>query len=66
MQKLNVVDTIALVLVILGGLNWGLIGLGNWNVVDMVFGMSIARLIYVLVGIAAVYVIWLWTKMEKM
>jgi len=66
MQKLNAVDIIALVLVIIGGLNWGLTALG-FNAVDMVFGaMSmISRLVYLLVGLSAIYVAWLWTKLEK-
>lgn len=47
---------IAFVLLIIGGLNWGLSAFG-YNVVDMVFGSgsSIAMLIYVLVGLSAVY-----------
>lgn len=54
---------IAFVLVIIGGLNWGLIGLGdligsgsNWDLVYMIFGSwpMIASLIYLLVGVSAV------------
>jgi uncharacterized membrane protein YuzA (DUF378 family) len=48
-------------LVIIGGVNWGLIGIGmfmnqNWNVVHMILGFSptIEAIVYILVGIAAV------------
>lgn len=51
------------VLVIIGGINWGLIGLGmllgsmsNWNVVNMLFGSvpTVEAILYVLVGVAAI------------
>jgi uncharacterized membrane protein YuzA (DUF378 family) len=67
MQKLTTVDVVALVLLVVGGLNWGLVGLFQWNLVDAVLGMwpMLARLVYVLVGLAAVYVAWLWMKLER-
>jgi uncharacterized membrane protein YuzA (DUF378 family) len=51
------IDLIALVLMIVGGLNWGLVGLFNYDLVAAIFGpMSLAaRAVYVLVGVAAVY-----------
>ena len=60
----NVVDWIALVLVIVGGLNWGLVGLFNFDLVATIFG-SIAwlqNIIYILVGIAALYMIYFAVK----
>lgn len=46
---------IAWILLIIGGLNWGLVGLNaDWNVVAF-FGDSIARIVYVLVGLSALY-----------
>lgn len=42
------------VLLIIGGLNWLLVGLFSWGVADIV-GLTIARIIYVLVGLAAIY-----------
>ena len=54
--KMIVIDIIALALTIIGGLNWGLIGLFGLNLVETIFGMGIiSRIIYVLVGIAAAY-----------
>lgn len=43
-------------LLVIGGLNWGLIGLFNFNLVDAIFGSVawIEDLIYILVGVAAV------------
>lgn len=52
MKTLNVV---VLILVIVGGLNWGLVGLFNFNVVGAVFGDTAARVIYVIVGLAAIW-----------
>ncbi|MFA5993143.1 MAG: DUF378 domain-containing protein [Candidatus Pacearchaeota archaeon] len=60
MAKKSVLDWIALVLVIIGGLNWGLTAL-NYNVVDMLFSGSlaiVATIIYGLVGLAALYMIY--------
>lgn len=54
------VDMIALWLLIIGGLNWGLVSLG-WNLVDMIFGTwpMLVTLIYALVGLSAIYVAWM-------
>jgi uncharacterized protein len=53
----SVLDTIAMVLMIIGGLNWGLVGLFEIDIVATLFGdMSpLSRIIYVLVGLAALY-----------
>ena len=54
----------AFVLMVIGSLNWGLVGLGNWmgsnwNVVNLIFGQWswLENLIYVLVGISALVVL---------
>lgn len=54
---MKIVDKIALVLIIIGAINWGLIGLFNFNLVDSIFGtMSIiSRIIYALVGISGLW-----------
>ena len=53
---MKVIDTIALVLIIIGAINWGLIGLFNFNLVDTLFGVDsfLSMLIYILVGIAGI------------
>ncbi|MEM4264017.1 MAG: DUF378 domain-containing protein [Candidatus Woesearchaeota archaeon] len=60
----NVLDWIALVLVIIGGLNWGLVGILNLDLVAKIFGSIpiLAKIIYILVGLSALYVIYLETK----
>lgn len=52
-------DYIALVIVFIGALNWGLIGLFRLDLVALIFGdMSlISRIIYVLVGICGIYLL---------
>lgn len=62
MEK-NFVDWLALTLVIIGGLNWGLVGLFNFNLVSYLFGAGIVgRIIYTLVGISALYMVYFATK----
>jgi len=58
MKNLNVFDWIALVLVIIGGLNWGLIGIdSSWNVVNLLFGsvMWLERTLYIIIGLASLW-----------
>lgn len=62
------IPTAAMVLVILGALNWGLVGLGaymggqNWNVVSLLFSdwPDLANLVYVLIGIAGAWALYDW------
>jgi len=67
MGKLKVVDWIALVLVIVGGLNWALVGILKFDLVAWIFGdMSVvSRVVYILVGVAAVYMVIIATKLGK-
>ena len=54
---MKIIDTIALILVIIGAINWGLIGLFNFNLVDTIFGVgsALSRIIYSLVGISGLW-----------
>ena len=56
---MKIIDKIALVLVVIGAINWGLVGIFNFNLVDAIFGaMSIlSRIIYILVGISGLWTI---------
>lgn len=58
-MKMSSMDWIASILVIVGGLNWGLVGFFNYNLVDSIFGVEslIARIVYSLVGLAALWMI---------
>lgn len=51
------IDVTAAVLLVVGGLNWGLVGFLNFDLVAALFGAGtpLARIVYVLVGLAAVY-----------
>jgi hypothetical protein len=66
-MKLNWFDITALVLVIVGGLNWGLMGLFGFNLVQQLFGAvaMLEKTVYVLVGLAAVYVAMITPKLNK-
>ena len=47
-----------LILMIIGGLNWGLVGFFNYNLVSSIFGTNlviITRIIYAVVGLASIY-----------
>jgi uncharacterized membrane protein YuzA (DUF378 family) len=50
-------DVIAIVLLVVGGLNWGLVGVAHFDLVAALFGnMSVlSRIVYSLVGLAALY-----------
>lgn len=52
-------NIVSLILVIVGGLNWGLVGALNFDLVGWIFGaMSVAaRIVYVIVGLAAIYLL---------
>ena len=56
---MKIIDKIALVLVIIGAIVWGLIGLSNFNLVETIFGhMTVmSRIIYILVGISGLWAI---------
>lgn len=64
---MKVLYYIALTLVIIGALNWLLIGLFDFNLVNTLFGtMSLlSRIIYVLVGISGIISIGLYSKVEE-
>jgi len=54
---LNAIDWIALALMIVGGINWGLVGVLNLDIVAAIFGdgTTASRVVYALVGLASIY-----------
>ena len=54
---MEIIDKIVLILIVIGAINWGLIGLFNLNLVSTIFGnMSlISRIIYILVGVSGLW-----------
>lgn len=61
-MKMNAADNVSMLLVLVGGLNWGLVGFFEQNFVDKIFGIDStgARIVYDIVGLAAVYLIISW------
>jgi uncharacterized membrane protein YuzA (DUF378 family) len=59
MRTYSALYWIALILTVIGGLVWGVIGLINLNIIEAVFGTGsiITRVIYIIVGLAALYLI---------
>ncbi len=57
----------AIVLVIIGGLNWGLVGALGIDLVDLILGSIpiLARIVYIVVGLAAIYLAVISTKLTK-
>ncbi|MFA6132891.1 MAG: DUF378 domain-containing protein [Phycisphaerae bacterium] len=58
-SKLHILDLVVLALLCIGGLNWGLLGIANFNLVSTLCGPyeALARVIYTIVGLAGVYLI---------
>ena len=57
MNNMKLLHMVAFALLVVGGFNWGLVALLNLNLVTMVFGSmpGLVTLVYVLVGVSAVY-----------
>ncbi len=56
-ENMKAMGILTAVLIVIGGLNWGLVGFLNFDLVATVFGnmSTLARLVYVLVGLSAIY-----------
>ena len=66
-EKMNMIQKIALVFTIIGAINWGLIGLFNFNLVEAVFGDALlSAIIYMIVGIADIInIMLLFTDLDR-
>jgi len=64
---MNTLEWIAMVLIIIGGLNWGLVGFFKFDLVAAIFGdmSAFSRIVYALVGLGALYSIYGAYKMSK-
>ena len=59
-------DKITAILILLGGINWGLVGLFGFDVIGYVFGQTwIDTLLYILIGVSALYKIVNWQAKKK-
>jgi uncharacterized membrane protein YuzA (DUF378 family) len=61
---MKTLDVIAAVVLVIGGLNWGLVGAFDWDIVAALVG-ELGRAIYVLVGLAALYQALSWREIQK-
>ena len=65
---MKTLDVVIAALLVIGGLNWGLIGLFQFDLVAAIFGgqsAALSRLIYTLVGFSAVYQALSWKSIQK-
>jgi len=65
-MKLSTIDIIALILVIVGGINWGLVAF-NYNLVSAILGSipGAEAVVYVLVGLSAIYLAIISPKLQR-
>lgn len=65
-MKMNTLDYITWVLVVVGALNWGLVGAFNYNLVTAIFGIGmITQWLYIFVGLSGLYVVYKMFMMKK-
>lgn len=59
-------DVLAAILLVVGGINWGLVGFTNFDLVASIFGSgsALARIVYALVGICALYQVMQWKSIR--
>lgn len=59
MMKMTPLDWIAFLLLIIGGLNWGLVGFFEYDLVASIFGdlSAVSKVVYALVGLSALYLL---------
>lgn len=62
MKHCHTLDLIAVILLLIGGINLGLVGLFNFDLIGAIFGEVISRILYVLIGISAIYRIVCWIR----
>lgn len=66
-DNMEMIKKLALILILIGGLNWGLVGILNFDLVAAIFGAGslLSRIVYSLVGVSAIYYIISWYKAYK-
>jgi uncharacterized membrane protein YuzA (DUF378 family) len=64
---MRVIDVIAMILLLIGGINWGLIGAFDFNIITWLFGMipALMKLVYILVGLSALWLLFQWKGVCK-
>lgn len=66
-SALSAATWVAIVLAVIGAVNWGLVGLFDFNLVSAIFGpmSTMSRIIYVLVGLAGLYLVFAAATLES-
>ncbi len=66
-QSMKIVDIVSAVILAIGGLNWGLIGFFEFNLVESIFGpmSALSRIVYCLVGLSALYEIFMFRAIQR-
>ncbi|MBP2680384.1 MAG: hypothetical protein H6Q78_247 [Candidatus Krumholzibacteriota bacterium] len=64
---MKALDTIFAVLLVIGGLNWGLVGLFSFDLVRAILGdmTFLSRIVYILVGVSALYQAVQWKAIQR-
>lgn len=67
MMKLNTLEYLALILTIIGALNWGLIGVFGFNLVETILGFMplLVKITYIVVGLSGLYMIFVLIKFQQ-
>jgi len=58
MRRYGWLDKVAFIVAAIGAINWGLIGLFGFNLVDAIFGATFSDIIYTIVGLAGLYLLY--------
>lgn len=66
MKNVRTLDKVVFFLLLLGGLNWGLVGVFDWDLVGAIFGpmTAVTRIIYCAIGLGAVYRFVIWARVQ--
>jgi len=66
LKKMKMIDMAALLIGVIGCINWGLIGIANFNLVEFLFGSIpfLVMIVYLLVGISGVYLLTFFSKIQ--
>ncbi len=66
MKNARTIDKIVFFLLLIGGLNWGLVGVFSWDLIAAIFGFmsAVTRIIYTLIGLGAVYRFVIWARAQ--
>jgi len=66
-KRMTAADWIPMLLLAIGGINWGLVGLFNFDLVAYLFGemSGLSRIVYIAVGLSALYSLYLSSRMSR-